>query len=261
MSLYATEPQNLTLADVDRRIRDALNSSSTRGSYVPRGIPQISVDIPIVANLPLGAEDGSEVNLRVGDGNTIRRMLYLKSVPGWVEIGREAPEVVTVLPTSPFAGQQVIYDTGTDGVRWHLVYDTSDGTTYPWLVIGGSSLYAEVQTSQTTNSSTYVALTTAGPTVTLPLGGDYTVSLGTQAANDTAGAVAHMSYDIGGTGAVDADGPRSTSSTAGADIAIAYTRRKAGLTAVALTSKYKQTAGGIATFGRRWISAMPVRVG
>lgn len=184
------------------------------------------------------------------------------AVPNSLPPGTEIKPFVTDLPDSPADGDEIRFLADADnGVVWQLRYRADAPSVYRWEFIGGPPLYAEVQASEGTASAAYAALATAGPSVTLPLVGDYDVSLGAQASNSTAGAVAHMSYDIGGTGAVDADGPRSTSSGAGADIAIAYTRRKTGLTAVALTAKYKQVAGGTATFARRFISATPVRVG
>jgi hypothetical protein len=267
---YGPQPQNnLTVKDIISSaefapaVMKAIQSPSLRGYTVKRSIPQSALDVPVGTVLPRVAEDKDEFFLIVDSAsNIIHHYRYRAAVAAWEFVGDKRQQVVTALPTTDlYEGLGIIYDTGTSGVRWNFVYDTTDGSTYPWLFVGGPPLYAEVQTSETTSSATYAALATAGPSVTLPLAGDYDVSLGAQASNDTVGAVAHMSYDIGGTGAVDADGPRSTSSTASADIAISYTRRKTGLTAVALVSKYKQTAGGIAAFHRRWISVIPVRVG
>jgi hypothetical protein len=246
---------------VGAQVRDVLQRQSSIDAYAPRSIDQLSVNIPIVTALPLGPQDGTEVYLRVGDGNQIAHMLYLASIPGWVQTG--LPPVVTTLPTSiAVEGFRVIYDTGTSGVRWDLVYDTSDGTTYPWLFVGGPPLLAEVSTEEGTTSTTYAALATAGPSVTLPLAGDYDVRGGAYVNNDTDSRGAQMSYDIGGTGAVDADIFAYLFQT-GATIVSSMSRdmRKTALTAVALTCKYKALVGGTAKFGRRWISATPVRVG
>lgn len=173
-------------------------------------------------------------------------------------------DVVTSLPKSPANGDQVIYDTGTAGVRWVLVYDNSDGQAYPWLFIGGSALYAETITSETRANTAFGDLSggATGPAITLPLGGDYDVSIGCQANNDTDSRGAMMSYDIGGTAAADADAIEiyqagATSVTAANHRA----KRKTGLTAVALTAKYRTTTGGTASFFDRSISAIPIRVG
>lgn len=263
MSWYQSMPQNsLTRNDVTQIVLGVLNSTSAYGSYVPRGIPQISVDLPIVTNLPKGAENGTEVYLRVGDGNQIAHMLYLASIPGWVQTG--LPPIVTALPTSvAVQGMEVIYDAG-DGIRWHLMYDTSDGTTYPWMFIGGPSLYAETATSSTRATNTFGNLAaTTGPDVTLPLAGDYDVSIGCNAWNNTTAQGFYMSYDIGATGAVTADALFMQENSGGntAPKNASRTRRKTGLTAVTLASKYRSDGGSTATFQDRWISATPVRVG
>lgn len=246
--------------NVNESIRGFLSSQSAIEAYAPRSIDQIAVNIPIVTALPLRPQDGTEVYLRVGDGNQIAHMLYLASIPGWVQTG--LPPLVTTLPTSvAVEGMRVIYDTGTNGVRWDLVYDTSDGTTYPWMYVGGAALHAEVATEEGTSSTSYAALATGGPSVTLSLAGDYDVEIGAYLNNDTDARGGRMSYDIGGTGAVDADSIYLFQTGATIVSTMARSMRKAGLTAVTLTSKYKALVGGTAKFGNRWISATPVRVG
>ncbi len=256
MSLYATEPQNLTLAQVDQRIREALQSPSSRGSYVPRGIPQISVDIPIVTNLPLGAQDGSEVYLRVGDGNRVAQMLYLASIPGWVQTG--IPPTVTSLPTANLmAGMQVIYDTGTSGVRWHLTYDTSDGTTYPWLFVGGSALINENAAGVTTTSATYVD---SGATLTCPLKGEYVIEVAVHGAI-AAAETAWVSPSFGAT-AVDADGELLYASSANIDALLSRRRVKAIAAAATVKAQVRMGAVAIARpFTKAVVSITPRRVG
>lgn len=174
-------------------------------------------------------------------------------------------DVVTSLPKSPANGDQVIYDTGTAGVRWVLVYDNSDGQTYPWLFIGGSALYAETITSETRANTAFGDLSggATGPTITLPLAGDYDVSMGCQANNDTDSRGAMMSFAKGATAAVDADGIEIFQAGATSITATNYrTKRHAALVGGdALTAKYRTTTGGTATFFDRSISAIPIRVG
>jgi hypothetical protein len=168
--------------------------------------------------------------------------------------------LVTVLPT---AAQCIPGDTCTyyadytNGVVWDLIFDGIGS--YPWKVVGGSPLNAEITTSQTTTSVSYANLTTVGPTIALPLIGDYDVEIFThcQSSGDQR---LFMSYAIGATGAVDADAALNDPAAANRQKHAQRKRRKTGLTAVSLTSKYK-TNGGTATFYDRRISAMPVRVG
>jgi hypothetical protein len=67
-----------------------------------------------------------------------------------------------------------------------------------------------------------------------------------------------MSYDIGGTAAVDADGTESFGGAAGHH---QRTKRKTGLSAITLTSKYRAPGGSLHTFSDRFISVLPIRLG
>lgn len=217
MSWYQTEPRNLTMVEVDQRIRDALNSPSSFGSYAPRSIPFESVNRPLVSYLPLNPQDGDEVR-------------YLADA--------------------------------TNGVIWLLRYRSSAPSIYRWEFVGGSVLYSEVTTEQNTSSTSYAALSTAGPSVTLPLPGDYDVDTGCRGHANTNAAYVSMSYDIGSTAASDndwvvANEPTGSNTSPKTQM---RRRRKTGLTAVTLTAKYK-TSAGMAAFSNRWMSVIPVRVG
>lgn len=266
---YSSQPDNKPLTPLQLTqsavfapaVLNAIQDSRLRGYLVDKSVPWDAVDLPLVTDLPRAPKDRAEVNYLIDETNeVVVRMFYRAATGNWVQVG--AYPVVGSLPAVTTEGFQVIYDTGTAGVRWQFVYDSSDGTTYPWMFIGGPPLVAEVTTSQTTTSTSFAALATAGPSVTIPLVGDYDVSIGCKANNNTDGNGAMMSYDIGGTGAVDADSIEIFQSGATSVTATNYrTRRKAGLTLVSLTSKYRATVGGTATFWDRSISALPVRVG
>jgi hypothetical protein len=64
----------------------------------------------------------------------------------------------------------------TNGIQWHLAYESGE-TTYKWRYIGGPPMVSEVTTAEATSATTYVALTTAGPSVAIPRSGDYDVHL------------------------------------------------------------------------------------
>jgi hypothetical protein len=145
----------------------------------------------------------------------------------------------------------------TNGIQWHLAYESGE-TTYKWRFLGGPPMYSEVATSETTASTSYVALATAGPSVTLPRSGDYDVGTGFTGDNTTAGTQS-MSYDIGGTAAVDADRAVEGADNAAHINSVMKRRRKTGLTPVTLTSKYKTTAN-TGRFEGRSMSVTPVRI-
>lgn len=167
------------------------------------------------------------------------------------------------IPTAPFVdGTELYYVADADnGVVWHFRYRAASGSSYKWEFVGGPPLTSLIATSETRVGTTYAAITTAGPAIALPFAGDYIVAIGCKANNNTDGNGALMSYDIGGTGAVDADSIEVFQSAATSVTATNYReKRKNGLTAVTLTAKYKTSVGGTAAFWERSMSVIPVRV-
>lgn len=175
----------------------------------------------------------------------------------------------TTLPASPGDGQEAILvdSVSTPTYQWRFRYNASSGNTDKWEFTGGAPAYVEVTTLENRVGSAYGALTTAGPSFTVPNGGVYFVSLGfaVDADASTNDISAWMSYDIGGTGAVDADGVGILAIHTNVPISNRHTssrtRRKTIAASTALVSKYKSTHGTPNTgFQDRWISVVPVRV-
>jgi hypothetical protein len=168
----------------------------------------------------------------------------------------------TIFPTSPADGNIFVYlADATNGVNWTFKYNAGSASSFKWEFIGGPSLYAEVTTGEARTNAAYGALTTSGPAIALPFAGDFDVAIGFAGSDATAADAGYMSYDIGGTGAVDADLVEVTSTGASAMwdyTSVSRVRRKTGLTAVTLTAKYR-TGGGTCTFKNRWIAVTPVR--
>ncbi len=81
--------------------------------------------------------------------------------------------------------------------------------------------------------------------------------------NTVSGSGSRISFDIGGTAAVDADCIRHRSSDAANNNESHNVRvlRKNALGAVSLIAKYRVDSGGTGSFISRWMSATPVRVG
>lgn len=174
-------------------------------------------------------------------------------------------ELVSSLPSSPVDGQEIFFQSAgmaTNGEIWHLRYNAASASSYKWEFLGGSQLYSTVTTDQSTTSTSYAALTTAGPSIALPLAGDYEITHGFRGYNSTANNWAAMSYDIGATGAVDADYVMvyMFSATQGAVSRVQRTIRKTGLSAVTLTAKYR-VSGGTGYFEYRQLEVKPIRVG
>lgn len=164
--------------------------------------------------------------------------------------------LVTSLPSAPIDGQEIRYvANATNGIIWNFRYRAASTSAYKWEFIGGPPLYAEVgmgQADQNTSSSSYVALSTPGPSITLPLAGDYDVEIGMR----TSGAI-YMSYDIGSTGATNDDGIFSSAN----NVHVYKRRRKNNLSAITLTSKYSSPFGGAVGCRDRSMTVYPIRVG
>lgn len=171
--------------------------------------------------------------------------------------------IVNALPTGALYGDTCVYIAANNtngGVYWNLIYDGQGS--FPWKVVGGPPLWSEVVTAESRTTASYGALTTAGPSITVPLAGDYDVSVGSMVEMSTAGHIGFMSYDIGATGAVDADGLETISRSANEEWPPGIRkRRKTSLAAsTALVAKYKPD-GTAVTWEMRTMEAKPIRVG
>jgi len=154
-----------------------------------------------------------------------------------------------------------------NGTRWQFQYNAGSASAYKWEFIGGVPMLAAVATGENTTSTTYAALTTAGPSLTLARAGDYQVTVEafiTAPLNAGIGFFAQMSYDVGGTAASDVWANVNTNAVNSATSVIqscVATQLQAGLSAsTALVSKYKSTSGTTAGFSHRVLRAIPVRV-
>lgn len=171
--------------------------------------------------------------------------------------------VVSSLPANPTDGQEVYWlADATNGVMWRFRYNGTSASAYKWEFVGGPPLYSEVTTAETTTSTTFAALATAGPAVVVPLAGDFNVDISFYGFNNSAGGRSSMSYDIGGTGAVQADMVSIAVANASSDQHSGTRARvKTLATASTLTAKYQISTGSTGTFSNRWMRVLPVRVG
>lgn len=174
---------------------------------------------------------------------------------------------VTSLPSSPVDGQEIFYAAdATNGVIWHLRYRSGSSSSYKWEFIGGAMLKAtDVATSQATTSSTYTDLTTAGPSVTAPLAGDYDVFaealLGSTAATNFTLTVA---LKIGSAATSDNDIIFKLALYANNQTWILPSRGTIRRTVAAndvLKLQYKTNNSASGSFENRRLSVIPVRVG
>jgi len=171
-------------------------------------------------------------------------------------------QLVTTLPATPFDGQEVVYvDSLTAPTfAWRLRY-VAGKTPYPWVFVGGSSLFAEVTTSEAIAGATYAGPT--GPNVAVPLAGEYAVTIGCRVdTTDATVAVLYMSYDVGATGANDNDALIwAKDNTVNARYGGLSRERVKVLAAPAtLAARYKKSAGAT-NLADRWMRVTPRAVG
>lgn len=166
---------------------------------------------------------------------------------------------VSSLPASPITWSRIHFQTSamaamSPPVVWELVYD---GT--KWIALGNQPLYANIDTAQATGGTAYADLTTAGPSLSIPVAGDYLIEHGTDMTGSAGGTGGWHSYDIGASVAVDGDASVTGFGSAGQEFTVTMTRKKT-LAAVTLTSKYKHF-GAAVTMSKRWLKVTPLRLG
>jgi hypothetical protein len=188
----------------------------------------------------------------------------------WVEVeaaigeggGEEVTSYGTTLPGAPADGDtHILVDSLTAATyQWEFRYNAARATN-KWEFVGGSPIISEVADAEAVNGTTYVALATAGPSITVPVAGVYQVEIGCKISPWTS-SIRHMSYDIGVTGAVDTDSIYFlTGPTSGDPSSSLHGLRKQTLAAgTALVSKYKSSVGN-PTFGQRYMKVTPLAVG
>jgi len=162
----------------------------------------------------------------------------------------------TTFPSDPKDGQMFGYQVATNTI-WQFRYDSSISDDYKWIYTGGPPLQSSVSSGESTSSTTYVDLTTSGPSLTTPLAGDYYLTFSCRMTSSGA-AYASMSPT-----ATDADG---LGLRPGGNVAFASSTRTLLKTAIAkdttYTCKYRETAasGFTVTFSNRILLLTPVRV-
>jgi hypothetical protein len=91
--------------------------------------------------------------------------------------------VTSTLPGSPTDGQECYYLAhSAQGIVWHLRYRTASASTHKWEAVGGAAPIhdeigsGDVSTLESTASLTSAGLSTYGPSVVVPLAGEYEVT-------------------------------------------------------------------------------------
>lgn len=176
---------------------------------------------------------------------------------------------VTSLPSSPIDGQEVYYAASTaNGVIWHLRYRSGSASSYKWEFLGGPNLTGAVDTLEGNSTTGWQNLATDGPSITLPLAGDYLIGVGAlQSTSDGNAQVTAIGFASGNTT------PASTDQAifqpifaANAQTGYCQFYLERNVTGVAASTSYKlryyvANASSGHNFSNRRITALPVRVG
>lgn len=179
------------------------------------------------------------------------------------EIESQTPQAVTTLPSGtgfPFDGQEIYFVAdATNGIVWHLRYRAAASGSYKWERVGGSPLTSEVATFSNLSPTSYTNW--SGPAITVPVAGDYEITLGFRPYKFDAGkGTAYMSFAVGATAAVDADAVQATLDQ-DTSASVARSLRKNAIPASsALVSQFRASTGTWSP-SIAWMQAVPIRVG
>lgn len=173
--------------------------------------------------------------------------------------------LVTELPTSKvLVGDLCTYKASAEnGVYWHLVYD-GEGE-YPWKKIGGAALVARQDTGRSlTNQTAFANLPTDPLSISVPLKGDYDISILAGIDTATGSTFGAISYAVGATAASDSWGAFASNPGGGSSMGVDVTKktRHTAVPALASVAEKARTGGNYTfTWSRRRLRVDPVRVG
>lgn len=172
--------------------------------------------------------------------------------------------LVTELPTGTLnVGDRCIYQADSaNGVLWSLVYDGVGSL--PWKKIGGPPLYKFSNEERRLTNVAYTSLPTDPLELTVPLKGDYDITIQGALTSLASNQTAWLSYAVGATAASDNWGMAQLGSTAGILVAGAnayLTRHLAVAASAKIVEKAKCGGAYECGFNRRRLIVDPVRVG
>ena len=238
-----------------------LPPNSLSGRYVIHNLSGASVTIKNATaggtGAQIGTRSGADVVLAVGDAIDL---IYDGTF--WREVGRMSPSATTnygtTLPGSPANGDVAVLvdSTSAPSYEWFFRYNSTAGK---WMFEGGPPHIVEITTDQATLSGTYTDLGTVGPSFTLPYAGVWIIGVGFRHGATTNGTTVtmYMSYDIGATGAVDAD---SAACVVSGNQSAYKIRKKTIASAAALVSKYHLDGTNSNSFRERILTILPVSI-
>lgn len=158
------------------------------------------------------------------------------------------------------AGDEVYLEAdAANGILWHLVYESTE-TTYKWRYLGGPPMVTEILTDESTASAAFADLATAGPSITVPRGGDYDGAFYVSAYNSSTGASMNIAIKKGAAATSLNDGIAVNEPVAGYVCSIVQFKRLTALAASDVVKVQYSTGAGTLDALRRKLAIRPVRI-
>lgn len=179
---------------------------------------------------------------------------------GFTNPSEPKTELVSALPGSPVDGQEIYFQNTTlaaEGVVWHLRYRSASASSHKWEFVGGSAVFSEVLTGQATSSTSFTDLATVGPSITMPLAGDYDAEFGARIFNAASG-LGVVGIKIG---SAEAGNGAQLSINASSAANVFRALRLTGLAAAEVLKLQYHTTSTSSEFIQRFLYVRPVRVG
>ena len=187
------------------------------------------------------------------------------TTPGSVILNVGVLSIVSALPGSPVDGQIIYYQNAAMaalGIVWPLRYRAAASGSYKWEAVGASPWWAEIKAQQDAAvGSAYVDFATAGPSITVPLAGDYVLEYSCFV-SPPVNAGGYMSPRIGAVAASDGDSIGATAGDAtGLSVSSSTQIIKTGVALNALIKLQGRSITAVCGFDSRRLSVRPIRVG
>lgn len=183
------------------------------------------------------------------------------------------PAFVTALPASPIDGQEIHYQADpTNGVVWHFRYNASSLSAYKWEFVGGPTMSAQADTAEVagaTSNGAYGDGVSVGPSVVVPLAGDFEYGFGSSFYGDTGTPTFKVCPQWGPTGGgttiapndVDAAILGAVGSGTWNWVTLTRTIQKQSRPAETVTLKMYRFGIANPAFRGRFLTVRPIRVG
>lgn len=169
------------------------------------------------------------------------------------------PTLVSALPVSPVDAQEIYFQAdAANGVIWHLRYRAASASASKWEFVGGSPMGSRVDAVANVNTAPYGDF--AGPSLVVPVAGDYECTFGAADAAVGAGATVTLGLNVAGvapTAIVD----EARISVSGSFSGPLYNTRLKTTTAGATIKVQAKVGAAAVNVQGRYLVVRPVRVG